>query len=258
MPARSHVREALAEVAGVVRDERQIAHAALDDAADQRLGVARQAEAADHDRHAVAQRRERLGDRRDDLVRVSAGHAYAAPNAATAASPKARTPVTSSSSVMHSGGAKIAVPRLPSTWSDSLRAASSVPSAATRVERRLDLERAEQAERAHERRRARRRAATASSSRRSTGPSARGVLVQLLVLVDLQRLERGGARGRVRVVREAAREHVLVEVLRDALVHDHRADRRVARGEALRDGDQVGRRRPSAGSRTACRCGRSR
>jgi hypothetical protein len=37
----------------------------------------------------------------------------------------------------------------------------------------------------------------------------------------------------MRVVRETAREHALVEVLRDALVHDHRADRRVARREAL-------------------------
>ena len=93
-----------------------------------------------------------------------------APNAATAASPNARMPVTSSCSVMHSGGEKIAVPRLPSTCSDSLRAASSLPSVLPRGERRLDLERAEQAERAHERLRARARAATASSSRRSTGP----------------------------------------------------------------------------------------
>jgi len=40
----------------------------LDDAGDQRLGIARQAEATDEHGHAVAQRRERLRDRVDDLV----------------------------------------------------------------------------------------------------------------------------------------------------------------------------------------------
>jgi hypothetical protein len=41
----------------------QIADAAIDHAFDQRLGISRQAEAADHDRHAVAQRHECLFDR---------------------------------------------------------------------------------------------------------------------------------------------------------------------------------------------------
>ena len=48
----------------------------------------------------------------------------------------------------------------------------------------------------------------------------------------------------MRVVRETAREHVRVEVLRDALVHDHRADRRVARREPLGDRDHVRRDAP--------------
>ena len=74
---------------------------------------------------------------------------------------------------MHSGGAKIAVPRLPSTCSDSFRVRElAAERSAHCAQRRLDLERGEQPEAAHERRRARSRAAIASSSRSSTGPSA--------------------------------------------------------------------------------------
>src|SRR4029079_15023351 len=65
-------REPLTEVTGVVRDERELLDAALDDAADQRLGISRQPEPADEDRHAVAQRLERRRDAVDDLVRMPA------------------------------------------------------------------------------------------------------------------------------------------------------------------------------------------
>src|SRR3978361_1456478 len=89
-------------------------------------GFPEKAEPAAHDDHAIAQRCERFGDGRYDLVPVLAGHFE--PNATLAASPNDRIPVTSSWAVMHKGGAKIAVPRLPSTCSDSLRFASSPPS----------------------------------------------------------------------------------------------------------------------------------
>ncbi len=103
----------------------------------------------------------------------------------------------------------------------------------------LDLERAEQAQGAHEGAHAEPRGDGVELAPEH-GAQARGVLEQALVLVDLQGLERRGARERVRVVREAAREDLLVEVLRDALVHDDGADRRVAGGQALGGGDDVG------------------
>jgi hypothetical protein len=66
--------QALAQVAGVVRHQGQVLDPLVDHAADQRLGVAAQPEAADHHRHPRLEPVERGRDRVADLVMVSSSH----------------------------------------------------------------------------------------------------------------------------------------------------------------------------------------
>jgi hypothetical protein len=99
-------RQPLALVAAVVADDGQVPDPAARDRLDARLRVAAQAEAARHDRHAVAKQarqgalhlRERLLDRRRRVAQVAIASSNARPSAATASS--------SSASVMTRGGAK--------------------------------------------------------------------------------------------------------------------------------------------------------
>ena len=89
------------------------------------------------------------------------------------------------------------------------------------------------------------------------------MLADVHLVVDLQRLDRDRRRHRMAGIGEAVAERadlvaLLRQALEHALVHHHRADRQIGRGQRLGAGQDVGLHVAASGCPSSCRCARSR